>query len=435
MEKPNHIFIPGKNWKLSLAEFSSFLQTRKINFEMYSISKEFFAIGNEPERDFNDIDSLGGFIKIGKINTEISTKDLENASILKNKEAKNRISKEIESNNLIRDLFENPSRKIVFGVSVYCAENSLRTNTRRIQRFVGSIVKRELDRHGKKSNFIGFPRDRKYPQLSHIEVLKRKLVENKAEILLCIDKEQTFVATTSAVHNPFEFQKRDVGKPVQRKIFAISPRLARIIINLAACTEGNTLLDPFCGVGTILQEALLSKAKTIGVDINRWCVEATNRNLQWLKNEYSLKNAEFRVLQGDVAKLSQKMGRKQVDCVATEPDLGPALRQMPTTAYATRIVKKLEPLYFTLLEEAWNVLREEGRLVFTSPYIKTRSGKPVVMNIGQKAIEVGFNSVYFFERKLFSKNSGSYQKLKDTSSIIDVEKRHKIGRKIHVFQK
>ena len=79
----------------------------------------------------------------------------------------------------------------------------------------------------KKSKFMGFSKDRRFAQLSHVEVLKKNLVENKAEVLLCIGKEETWVATTVAVHNPFEFQKRDIYKPIQRRIFAMPPKVGQ----------------------------------------------------------------------------------------------------------------------------------------------------------------------------------------------------------------
>ena len=68
--------------------------------------------------------------------------------------------------------------------------------------------------------------------------------------------------------------------------------------------------------------------------------------------EYSLEDTEFRVVQGDVGRLAQKVGQETVDCIVTEPDLGPALRQVPTGPYALKIIQKLEPLYFTFVEEA-----------------------------------------------------------------------------------
>ena len=429
------LFIPGKNWCLSLAELASFFEARRIKFAVCSVSNEFFVVSTEEKVGFSIIEGLGGTIKIGASATNFSTEVGKRAFLRKDKEAQAQIGREIVASGLVEEMFKAESERGFFGVSVYCAERSLRPVSRSIQRFVGSTVKRELAGYGKKSKFMGFSKERKHPQLSHVEVLKKNFVENKAEILFCVGKERTFVATTIAVHNPFEFQKRDVCKPIQRKIFAIPPRLARIMVNLAACTEGKVLVDPFCGVGTILEEALLSKAEVIGVDINRWCVEATSRNMEWLKAEYSLENAEYRVLQGDVRKLSQKVGWKQIDCVATEPDLGPALRQIPTTLYAIRIVVKLEPLYHGLLEEAYKVLKSGGRLVLVLPYIKTRSGKPVAMEIEEKARDIGFQRVYPFKRGLFAEDVVVPENLMAMTSFVEAEERHKIGREIHVFQK
>ena len=427
------LFIPGKNWQLSLAELAVFMETRGTKVRVYSLSKEFFVV-NAEEFDASIIDYLGGTIKIGISAADFLTEIVERAFLQKDKEAQKQIREEISTSGLVDAMVRAKSQKMLFGVSVYCEKKQLRMASKVIQRFVGSSVKRELLDCGEKSRFMGFSKGRRLPQLSHVEVLKKKLVENKSEVLFCAGRDQTFVAVTVAVHNPFEFQKRDVEKPVQRKIFAIPPRLARIMVNLAACTEGKVLLDPFCGVGTILQEALLSKAKVIGVDINKWCVEAAGRNLDWLKNEYELKNAEYRVLQGDVHRLSQKIGWEQVDCVATEPDLGPALRQMPTTSYAVRIAEKLESLYYGLLEESYKVLKRGGRLAVVSPLIKTRSGSPVTMRIEEKAVELGFERVYPFKRELFDDNAAAPENL-DAASLVDAEERHKIAREIHIFQK
>jgi tRNA G10 N-methylase Trm11 len=324
---------------------------------------------------------------------------------------------------------------MLFGVSVYCAENKLNPISGVIQRFIGSTVKDELADSGRKSKFMGFSKDRRQAQLSHVEVLKKNLVENKTEVLIFIDKEDTWVATTVGVHNPFEFQKRDIYKPNQRTIFAIPPRLARIMVNLSACTYGKTLLDPFCGVGTILQEAILEKAKVVGVDVNPWCVKAANENLEWLANEYSLNDADFRVVQGDVSRLSQKVGQETVDCIVSEPDLGPALRQVPTGPYALKIIQKLEPLYFGFVEEAYRVLKSNGRLVLVTPYFKVRSGQAVTMPIEEKLLNCGFKLVQAFSRDMFSENARVFEEFVSMRSLVEIDKRHMTGREIHVYQK
>ncbi len=304
-----------------------------------------------------------------------------------------------------------------------------------IQRFVGSALKDELADLGKKSKFMGFSNDRKQAQLSHVEVLKKNLVENKAEVLFCIGRNETFVATTVAVHNPFEFQKRDIYKPNQRKIFGMPPRIARIMVNLSACAPGLVLLDPFCGVGTILQEALLEKAMVVGMDVNPWCVKAASENLEWLVREYGLEGSDFRVLQGDVSKLVEKIGQEAVDCIVCEPDLGPALRQVPTGPYAEKIIEKLEPLYFGFLEQAYRALMPGGRLVLVTPYIKTRSGQSVTMPIGEKLEQLGFKVYYAFTKEMFSQSAGGLERLINTSSLVEMDERHMVGREIHILEK
>jgi tRNA G10 N-methylase Trm11 len=431
---PTQLFISGKNWKLSLAELVSYLKAREIKFKIQFFSKEFFAIHIETGFAAFAIEDLGGTIKIGEAKAKLPSSIVKQAFLERNKQAQSEIAEALASSGLVDEMGKS-AEKLFFGVSVYCAEKTLRPFSGNIQRFIGSTVKKELTAYGKKSRFMGFSKDRKLAQLSHVEVLKKNLVENKAEVLLCVGKEETWLATTVAVHNPFEFQKRDVYKPNQRRIFAIPPRLARIMVNLSACTPGKVLLDPFCGVGTILQEALLLRAKVVGVDVNPWCVKAANENLEWIKREYNLENTDFRVLQGDVGRLAQKVGQETVDCIVTEPDLGPALRQIPTGPYSLKIIQKLEPLYFGFVEEAYKVLLRGGRLVLVTPYIIARSGEAVTMAIGEKLEKLGFVRVQPFSKDMFPEEATKIEDLIDAASLVEVDERHKICREIHIYQK
>jgi tRNA G10 N-methylase Trm11 len=429
-----YVFVPGKNWKLSLAELAAYFEARNFGFEFFEFASAFFTVKVNRGLSASVIGDLGGIIKIGKVVTDVATRTVEEAFLKESKQAQAQIRMSLLASSIVDEMVEAASGKSVFGVSVYCAERSLQPVSRTVQRFIGSSLKHELAAQGRKSSFMGFPRSRPQPQLSHVEVLKKGLVERKAEVLFCVGKEQTVVSTTVGVHDPFEFQKRDIGRPVQRRIFAMPPRLARIMINLAFCAAGKTLLDPFCGVGTILQEALLSKARVIGVDVNPWCVEASRENLEWLEKQYALEKAEYTVLQGDSRRLTEKI-RQEVDCIATEPDLGPALRDVATTPYAIKIIDKLTPLYSDFLESAHERLKKDGRLVLITPNIKTRSGKPVTMRIEEKAVNVGFKRVSPFPKEVVVRDDTAHENLIEMTSLLDVEERHKIGREIHIFKK
>jgi tRNA G10 N-methylase Trm11 len=429
---PTQIFISGKNWKLSLAELITYFQARNYPYTLEFASKEFFAFNLEGKIN---IDELGGTIKIGQAKTEFSTETTKATFNQKNKEARAEIINQLVSSGVIQEIEKNAPDKALFGVSVYCVDKQLRPMSGQIQRFIGSEIKEELSGYGKKSKFMGFSKERTSAQLSHVEVLKKGLVESKGEVLFCIGKEKTWVATTIAVHNPFEFQKRDVYKPRQRAIYGMPPRLAKIMLNLAYCKQGKVLLDPFCGVGTVLQEALLSKAQVVGLDINSWCVMAATENLQWIVREYDLPNADFRVIEGNVASLTKRIGFETIDCIVTEPDLGPPLKQIPTTPYAGKVIEKLEPLFFGFIEEAFNVLRKNGRLVLVTPYIVARSGEIVTMKIIQKAEEVGFKAVKPFGKDAYGENPFLKENLAELASLVESDERHKIGREIHIFQK
>jgi tRNA G10 N-methylase Trm11 len=139
-------------------------------------------------------------------------------------------------------------------------------------------------------------------------------------------------------------------------------------------------------------------------------------------------------VKGDACRLTGKLG-EEVDCIATEPDLGPALRQVPTVPYAAKIVAKLEPLYCSFLKEAYRVLKKDGRLVLVTPYMRARSGRPVTMPVGEKAIRIGFKRVYLFREKVFAEDVAIKEEMAEMASFVDAEERHKVGREIHVFQK
>jgi tRNA G10 N-methylase Trm11 len=426
------LFISGKNWHLSLAELTAYLQAKQIPFEIQQFTKEFFIIQTQ-KVDSKSIEELGGIIKIGKVILTLPSQQIKDAYIKHNKQAEKQIEEVLEKSGIVGQM-ANQEGKMFFGVSVYLEEDQLKSRAGEIQRLLGSAVKKELSRYGKKARFMGFA-DKSQGQLSHVEVLKKGFVENKSEILLCIGKETSWIATTIAVHNPFEFQKRDVYKPRQRKIFGMPPRLAKIMINLSSCTEGKTLLDAFCGVGTVLQEALLIKANVVGTDINSWCIKAAEDNLEWLTQEYELQQVDFRVIQSDVSFLSRKIGSENIDCIVSEPDLGPALRQIPTTPYAKKIIDKLTPLFFGFVEEAYKVLKPGGKLVVVTPYIVTRSRQVVTMPIGEKAESINFVRVKPFSSENFVKEIANSEILTGLETLIEVDARHLIGREIHVFRK
>jgi tRNA G10 N-methylase Trm11 len=429
-----HVFIPGKNWRLSLAEVVAFLTARRVHFKVDELSKSFFVVASETSPYLTAINSLGGTIKIGRVLFHSSSETVRDAFLGKEKQAQEEIRQRLSSTDVFSQLFENPPQKIMFGVSVYFESPFFLRFSKKIQRFIGGSLKNELASRGTKARFMGFHKNRRAPQLTHVEVLRKRLTGNGTEILFCVGRRQTFVSKTISVHDPFEFQRRDISRPIQRKIYSIPPRLARVMINLSGCLPEKTLLDPFCGVGTILQEALLAGSRAIGMDIDPWCVRASCINLDWLKNQYAIKDPRYSVFLGDSRKLTAKIGKETVDCIATEPDLGPPLLHCPTESYAKRITNKLEPLYFNFIEGAYEILRPGGNLVFVTPWIRTRSGDFITLDFRGKTEALGFKVVPLPKKEILGDDVPDTE-MRTELPLVDIGTRHRIGRRINALQK
>lgn len=219
-----YLFVPGKNWKLSLAELVSFLTARKHSFEIRYLSKSFFIITSEKVLDPSLANDLGGIIKIGRVVSQIPAKTMIEAFPLKEKEAKAELRASLTADRLADEIFEKPIvSKCLFGVSLYFDNPRLLRFSQRMQRFIGSYFKEELSSQGIRAKFMGIPRRRVLPQLTHVEVIKKGLVEKSAEILLCIGRNYIFLSKTIGVHNPFEFQKETYADQSNAESFPCHP--------------------------------------------------------------------------------------------------------------------------------------------------------------------------------------------------------------------
>lgn len=150
-------------------------------------------------------------------------------------------------------------------------------------------------------------------------------------------------------------------KPVRRSELSISPRLAKILVNLSEARKGEILLDPFCGVGTILQEALLMELNVIGVDKDKKAVDCSELNLKWFnfpRGTYTLINAD-----------SSKVKIGEAEAIATEPDFGELQRKILPEEKAKEITNKFETLIISVIKNLKKSVR--GRIVFTAPLILT----------------------------------------------------------------
>jgi len=402
MGKNDFIFVKGKNFELSKFEIISYLDTRKYKYDILNDTEDFLIVRFLDSIDTEKMMSLlGGTLKIANVLEEIPKNELGRMkSILINKLDKIGLEK----------IFKFKTEKFIFGVSVYSNKDSYK-----IYKIMGNYFKKRLKQGGITSKYFGFPKKRK-PQLTNVEVIKKNLVDNGAEIIVCISTNKVYIGITKTIHNPFEFQKRDIERPVQRTIFSISPRLSHILINLSGAKEGDMLLDQFCGIGTILQEALLNGIKILGVDIDEACIKSSKENLRWVSKEYKLglNNIDERLIVGDARKLSEYFGENSIDAIATEPSLGPPLKKRPTIQEANKIFKEIKTLYTGSLKEMYKILKSKKRIAIVSPCIRITKSKYVKFDFASIVNKIGFKII---------------------SSFTDAERRHKTFREIFIIEK
>lgn len=116
------------------------------------------------------------------------------------------------------------------------------------------------------------------------------------ELVLLVD-DQVYLCSTLAAVNRGGFERRKSHhRPFSHPI-SLHPRIARALVNLSSITEGETLLDPFCGTGGILIEAGLIGARAVGVDIKKQVIEGCRTNLEHYGiTDYELHHADATTL-------------------------------------------------------------------------------------------------------------------------------------------
>lgn len=153
----------------------------------------------------------------------------------------------------------------------------------------------------------------------------------------------------TAVVDRSRFERRKAEARPYFQPVGLHPRLARALVNLTAVAPGETLLDPFCGMGGILMEAGLSGIVPVGSDRNAEAVRGCRENLTAFHLEAELRVADV----GDLP--AQDL---QVDAIATDPPYGRA---------ASTAGEDLDALMGRAFRSFARLLRVGGRVALSLP--------------------------------------------------------------------
>lgn len=197
-------------------------------------------------------------------------------------------------------------------------------------------------------------------------ILHNDLLVRKTD--LRIIQNQLFV--TTAIQPITELSNRDFGRPGRDAMSGmLPPKLAKIMINLSESNPSSTILDPFCGSGTLLMEAaLMGYTRCIGSDLSPKAIADSQKNLSWLQRGHDTPIPE--VFVSDIRSLPQHIKPGSVGAIITEPFLGKPLRGNETLPELKKAAHTLLPLYRDIANTAHKLLMPGGTLVIAIPSFK-----------------------------------------------------------------
>lgn len=334
-----HLFLLGSAPKLAAAELDAVLGKTTV-----SLTQNVYSADVTPEEITLLSRRLGGTVKILKEIPGIMSQDN---------------LPELTTQVLLAEA--DTTKSLQFGISLLGA---VPKNPQSLIFELTKKIKQILTENGQKARFV-LP---KAPstELSSVVVSKQKISE-----IVCIfkDDNEIILGQTIWVQDFADWGKRDYGRPeAEGHIGMIPPKVARMMTNLALKNDDpaeKTLLDPFCGVGTILSEALILGLSVIGSDSQMEQIHRSEKNLAWVKNEYHLKNG-FSIQHKSSESVSQALKPNSIDFIVTEPDLGPSNENFLRSNVGT-ISLKLTALYERSLSDWTKILKKNGLVVMVIP--------------------------------------------------------------------
>lgn len=341
------IFILGRQPAIGIAELESLYGAAAVQPLVGA------AIVDIDPKDV-DFNRLGGAMKLGLVLNELNTVDWF------------KIEKYILK-MVPEHLQYVPEGKLTLGLSVYnlSATTTMLTKT-------GLTLKKIIKATGRPVRLV----PNKLPALGSAQVIHNDLCGERGwELVFVRSGEKTIVSLTVAEQDIEAYGARDQARPKRdARVGMLPPKLAQNIINLAAGQtpiNDQTVLDPFCGTGVVLQEALLMGYNVQGTDLEPRMIDYSIANITWLRNNWDKAAGHVRIEVGDA---QTHVWQKPVDMVAAETFLGDPISQMPDPKKLARLVEGTDGLHYKMLTNLHKQLAPDTRLCLAVPAWRTQKG-------------------------------------------------------------
>lgn len=357
-----YAFILGRVYTLSLSELLEVLKNLGVVYKIIVSSNEVIVIETETALNCEKLQlRLGGVIKIIKIFDTFQKKGKEYPSqVLENYFTFKRIKSQY---------FTEYSGKKQFGVSVYSLDPAVRF--REENQRLAFMVKKILQEESQSVRAV-LPQ---YPAqtLSSVLVGENQLLQKGAEIVVVSGTQKLFVGKTVTVQNYEDYGRRDYQRPARdERVGMIPPKVAQSMINLAGPLKPlDYVLDPFCGSGTVLQEAIFMGYRAVGADLDQKAIENSEKNLEWFRNRYHVAPNRYKLFKSHAAEISIQLPSYKIAAIVSEGTLGPIYGSLPKKAEMAANFKNLAKLYEQVFSEFNKFLEDGARVVMCFPAYKT----------------------------------------------------------------
>lgn len=359
-----YIALLGRQPELSIAELE------RVFGDVRWFSNQSALINTEQPVD---VQQLGGTQKIGTVVLDIPHTQWQKVS-----------------NEIVHYYMRHWSQfdgKITLGISTYGFDHSIRD----VQK-TGLSLKSKLKQQGVSLRLV----PNQEPALSTASSHHNKLglSPNKVELLVIKGSKSTIIAESSGAQNITALASRDQGRP-RRDAFVgmLPPKLALLMLNLSGLQPNETqpqhILDPFCGTGVVLQEALLRGFNAYGTDLAEKMIRYSEDNLTWLKNTYHLERS-WTLAEGDAM---DTVWETPIDAVVSEAYLGQPFSAPPSSAKLTEVRGNCNHIIGSFLKNISKQLVSGTPLVLAVPAWRSTSGTFTHLPLTESLDTYGFEAV------------------------------------------
>ncbi len=280
-----------------------------------------------------------------------------------------------------------PEGKMQLGLSVI----GLRVGLKQLEA-TGLTLKKAIRGTGRSVRLV----PNKELELNSAQILYNKLTGPTGwELVFIRDGAKTYIAQTVKVQDIEAYAARDQARPKRdARVGMLPPKLAQIIVNLAvgalpdearqsvcdippdqpipaAHFAGVSVLDPFCGTGVLLQEALLMGYEAYGSDLEPRMIEYSQTNLEWLTNRFKLSpDSHFKLEVADATSHTWD----SFSMIACETYLGRPFSALPSPKVLEEVMQDVDTIHRKFLKNLARQTKAGFRLCIAAPAWKTKNG-------------------------------------------------------------